>query len=239
MNAGLVFGALVAGLLGGVHCAAMCGGFVTALAARDRTLAAPLLPARAIVAGQASYHAGRIATYALLGAALGGAGSAALLAAGALPIQRAAYVASNLLLLGLGASFVVQMPQSGALARGGARVFGAVLAAVGPLARSPGARGRVTMGLIWGLMPCGLVYAVLPLALLAGGPAQGALVMLAFGVGTLPSLLAGGLVVARLRSTRFRAVRWSMAGIVVAFGLLGLARAFVAPADSLLAFCLG
>ena len=239
MNIGLVVGALVAALLGGGHCVAMCGGLVTALAGRDRDAAAPLLPARAIIARQGLYHAGRIAMYALLGAALGGAGSAAFLATAALPLQRTAYVASNVLLLALAASFVVPLPQGRLLSGAGARVFGTVLDAMGPLVRAPGGRGRLAMGLLWGLMPCALVYSVLPLALLAGGALQGAAVMLAFGAGTLPALLAGGLLVARLRSVRHaRAIRWVLAAVVVGFGLLGLARAFLLPGDAPFPFCL-
>ena len=95
------------------------------------------------------------------------------------------------------------------------------------------------MGLVWGLMPCALVYAVLPLALLAGGAVQGAAVMLAFGIGTLPNLLAGGMLVSRLpRFGHARALRFAGAFAVIAFGLFGLARAFLALDAMRLPFCL-
>jgi sulfite exporter TauE/SafE len=79
-------------------------------------------------------------------------------------------------------------------------------------------------------MPCGLVYSVLPLALLAGGAWQGGVVMAAFGLGTLPGLLAGGVALTRLQAIApAAAVRYAAAGVMVAFGAFGLWRAFAAP----------
>jgi uncharacterized protein len=85
-------------------------------------------------------------------------------------------------------------------------------------------------GLAWGWIPCGMVYAVLPLALVAGGPLQGALVMAAFGVGTLPSMAAVDVAVVKLAGGgQLMASRgWLKAGagtLVIAFGVSGLAHA--------------
>ena len=57
---------------------------------------------------------------------------------------------------------------------------------------------RYLPGMVWGFTPCALVYSVLPVALLAGSAQAGALVMLAFGVGTMPNLLAAGWLIVRL-----------------------------------------
>lgn len=239
MSIGLLAAALLAGLLGGVHCIAMCGGFVAALGARDARHGTPLLPARAIAIGHAYYHIGRILTYALLGAGLGAAGGVAFMASAAVPIQRAAYIAGNVFLLALGAAFVVRVPAGVALQRAGLRVFAPALRALAPLASSPDTGGRLAMGLVWGLMPCALVYGVLPLALLAGGALEGAAVMLAFGLGTLPNLLAGGILVSRLpRIGHGVALRRAGAFAVIAFGLVGLARGFFALDAVGLPFCL-
>ena len=62
-----------------------------------------------------------------------------------------------------------------------------------PLLTHDAAGARFVVGMFWGLVPCALVYGVLPVALFAGGPVEGAAVMLAFGLGTLPNLVAGGL----------------------------------------------
>jgi sulfite exporter TauE/SafE len=120
-------------------------------------------------------------------------------------------------------------------------VFGAVLPAIKPLLHRPGTTGRVMLGLAWGLVPCALVYSVLPLALFAGGPVQGAAVMLAFGVGTAPNLLALGMLMRRGRGfLDAKALRYAAAAILIAFGLLGLWRVYMA--DGVLPqgpFCIG
>jgi sulfite exporter TauE/SafE len=191
MALSVVLSAWLVGALGGLHCLAMCGGFVAAVAARDSG-AQPLLPARRVVAAQLTYHAGRIATYTLLGVVFGAAGAAMLEATDLVPLQRAFYIAANVFLLLLGTSLAFGISGVAWLQRAGARAFGRLLPVVQPLLRRPGAAGRIALGLIWGLVPCALVYSVLPLALFAGGAWQGGVVMVAFGLGTLPNLLAAG-----------------------------------------------
>src|SRR5437762_11816738 len=93
--------AWLAGALGSVHCLAMCGGFAAAFAARDTANArgvVPLVPARVIARRQSLYHAGRLTTYALLGAALGASGDAALRAADILTLQAPLYFIANVAL---------------------------------------------------------------------------------------------------------------------------------------------
>jgi uncharacterized protein len=81
-------------------------------------------------------------------------------------------------------------------------------------------------GLLWGALPCGLVYGALTAAAFAGSPAAGAAAMLAFGIGTLPWLLAAGVAAARLRALlSLRWVRLCSGGAVLAFGAFGLAHA--------------
>ena len=242
MALSLLVSAWLVGALGGVHCAAMCGGFVAALAARDAAVdgRAPLLPAAVLVSRQAVYHGGRIVSYALLGAAFGAAGATALDAAALLPLQRALYVVANLFLFALGASLVFGSARIGWLQRGGAAAFGRILPALWPLLASPGGGGRIALGILWGLMPCALVYSVLPLSLFAGGAWQGALVMAAFGAGTAPNLLVAGAVLGRARSGRWsRFLRFAAAGLLVAFAVAGLYRVLFAPeALGRGAFCL-
>jgi len=83
---------------------------------------------------------------------------------------------------------------------GGARIPG--LARVGAaLARREGAGWRYLFGAATGLLPCGLLYAALALALSAGSAAVGALAMLAFGLGTVPALALLSATVRRLALT--------------------------------------
>jgi sulfite exporter TauE/SafE len=213
-----IFGAVfLTGLLGGVHCAGMCGGIVAALAGQGggRRLSLHL-----------AYNGGRVLSYALAGALAGAAGSLGLLLEGLLPVQLALYVLANAMLIGLGlylagvSSVVAWIERLGA----------ALWRHIQPLARNllpadtlPRALG---MGLLWGWLPCGLVYAVLTTALLTGNALDGAAIMAAFGLGTLPNLLLAGLALRRMTAaTRARPLRMAAGGMVLGFGVYGLANA--------------
>jgi sulfite exporter TauE/SafE len=206
-------------LLGGTHCLGMCGGIVTALTVqmpRDRPRWSLHL----------AYHAGRITTYAVAGALAGGAGAAALVLGGALPVQVALYVVAQLMLVALGLYLLGVSRYLEVFERAGRTLWRRIqpaATALFPIRTVP--RGYA-VGLLWGLLPCGLVYSVLATALVAGSAANGALVMLAFGAGTLPSLFAAVAAFPLLqRIRRGEWVRRAAGGIVIAFGLFGLAYA--------------
>jgi uncharacterized protein len=234
MSVGLLVSAWLVGAMGGLHCFAMCGGLLGAIAARDAARngmpVRPLHPARTLALHQAAYHAGRITTYALLGAAFGAAGGVTLGAVDLLPLQRAIYVAANLFLLVLGANLVIQARLVPSLQRLGAIAFASALRALQPVMRRTDAPGRIATGFIWGLMPCALIYSVLPLALMSGSAWQGGAVMLAFGLGTLPNLLAAGVLLGRARRLLSgRIVRAAGASMLIAFGLAGIWRVLFVP----------
>ena len=222
-----LLGAFLAGLLGGLHCFAMCGGWIAVVG--EPPPAVPVLPARTLRLGQAASHLGRIATYVLLGAAFGAAGGAVFAHAMA-PVQRVLYVVANVMLLLLAVSLAARGAQFAFLERAGLGVFRRMLPAVTRLAPQSNPAARFALGLVWGFTPCALVYGVLPVALLAGGALNGALVMLAFGLGTLPNLLAAGWTFARSRrwfaGTPFR---YGAAAIIAVFALAGLYRAWYMP----------
>ena len=82
MAVSVLISAWLVGVLGGVHCLSMCGGFIAAISVRDGSSEAgtvALLPARVIVRRELGYHAGRLSAYVLLGAAFGATGAVALL----------------------------------------------------------------------------------------------------------------------------------------------------------------
>jgi sulfite exporter TauE/SafE len=229
MALSLLISAWLVGALGGAHCLAMCGGFVAAVAQRESgRLSAtpqPLLPARVLAMRAGSYHAGRLVTYAVLGAAFGAAGSIALDTATLLPLQRALYLVANVFLLLLALRLAASATGVAWLQRAGAAAFGSALPRLSPLLRRPGWSGRVMLGAVWGLVPCALVYSVLPLALFAGGAWQGALVLLAFGLGTLPNLLLAGVALARARTLLGTpTLRYVAAALMAGFALVGVAR---------------
>ncbi|HXZ49422.1 MAG TPA: sulfite exporter TauE/SafE family protein [Usitatibacter sp.] len=212
----LVAAALAAGLLGGVHCVGMCGGIVGTLALEARGPA---------LARQLAYNGGRIAAYAAAGAVAGFVGSLAYAGGAWLDAQVALFLLANVAMLLLGLYVA-----------GWGRIMLRVEAAGRPLWRriEPFARRMLPVdstakalgaGLAWGWIPCGLVYSMLVLAAASGGPAQGALVMGAFGLGTLPNLLAAGLAAQRLVALRRAPWVRRVAGIlIIALGVAGIAR---------------
>jgi sulfite exporter TauE/SafE len=219
----------VVGLLGSVHCAGMCGGIVGALSvapAVGRPVPVRVAAARRPAANVAAYNAGRIGSYMVAGALAGGLAQGAQAVAHLPALQAGAYWIANLMLAALGLYLMDAWRGLARLEQGGRIVWRGVqplLRKVGPLDRP--ARMFVAGGL-WGWLPCGMVYSVLVTAMLSGSAVRGALVMLAFGLGTLPMLLGLGLVGARLRGwLASPRVRLGCGVLVLAFGLLGLARA--------------
>jgi sulfite exporter TauE/SafE len=215
--------AFVVGLLGGVHCMAMCGGVVAALALR-----APAGRTGGRSGGalrQLAYNGGRVTTYAILGAVAGALGALGLRAPDARPVQIALLVAANAIVVLLGLSVAGLPGPARFLERAGGLVWRGVRGLGGRIAPAESLAGAVAAGLVWGFLPCGLVYGVLATAVAAGSAARGALVMAAFGAGTLPNLLAAGLAAETLRRfVRGPRVRIAAGAAIVLIGLIGLAR---------------
>ena len=212
----LVAAAFAAGLLGGVHCAGMCGGIVGSLSMAARGPA---------WSRQLAFNGGRIASYALAGAAVGGLGDLTRYAGPALAIQSTMFAIANgmMILLGLyiagWGGAVLKLERAGAFAWRRIQPHARRLLPIDSTARALGA------GLAWGWVPCGLVYTMLIMALASGGALQGASVMAAFGLGTLPTLLVAGLAAQRLMAVKREPwVRRTAGAIVIVLALAGLAR---------------
>lgn len=182
--------ALLIGLAGSVHCVAMCGGIVGALSfsiPKDRS---PL-------PFELAYHSGRLASYSLAGAITGGLGQLfSHQIAGGMAILN---LLSGLFLLALALYIGNWWRGLSWLEKQGAKLW----RPVAPLSKrfipfkSPA--WALPYGLIWGWLPCGLVYSSLTWSLAAGSVHQGALLMLMFGLGTLPALLTLGRFSQQLR----------------------------------------
>ncbi|HUW36714.1 MAG TPA: sulfite exporter TauE/SafE family protein [Rhodocyclaceae bacterium] len=207
------------GLLGGTHCLAMCGGIVGALTV-------PVPGQRPPWRLSLAYNAGRIISYAAVGAVMGGIGSLGLLLNRMLPVQMALYIAANLMLLALGLYLCGITRALAVTERIGQRLW----ARIQPLTRrylpARTVAQALPLGLLWGFLPCGMVYSVATLTLLSGSAFRGAALMLAFGLGTLPNLLAASFLLARFsRALRGRSLRLASGALVLAFGAFGLFKA--------------
>ena len=205
----------------------MCGGIVGAL-----TLGLPARQqggAREALPFHLAYNAGRIASYSVAGALLGGVGLASVRLLPVQGVQTLLQGFAGIFMIALGLylggwwSGLSRLEQSGTMVWRRLEPLGRRLLPV----RKPGT--ALAVGAVWGWLPCGLVYSVLIMTLTAGGPLEGALLMLSFGLGTLPTLLASGLLATKLAV--FLRLDWvkSTAGATVfllgaltLFGALGL-----------------
>ena len=207
------------GFLGGTHCLAMCGGIVSAMTVQlpgDR----PAWPLHL------AYNLGRVSSYIVAGAAMGALGSLGLLLNGVLPVQLILYVAANLMLVALGLYLTGVTRALAFSERLGQRLWHRIQPLTRRFLPARSVAQALPLGLLWGFLPCGMVYSALTLALLAGSAARGAGLMLAFGLGTLPNLLLAGLLLKRLRDlTRGRSLRLASGLLVLGFGAFGLANA--------------
>ena len=201
------------GLLGGTHCVGMCGGIVGAL-----SMGAPGRWSMHL-----AYNVGRILSYGLAGAIAGAVGAASLGLDSQVPMRLALYLVANLMLIALGL-YLLGVTQALAFTERAGQLF---LQCLQPLTRrflpARTVAQAFPLGMLWGWLPCGLVYSALATALSSGSAVRGGLCMLAFGLGTLPNLLLAGIVLARLNEfVRRPAVRIASGLLVLGFGLYGL-----------------
>lgn len=217
--------AFLVGLLGGVHCLGMCGGIVSALTfslpPAQRNNIASLLPMLL------AYNAGRIGGYMLAGGLVGGLGAAFLTFGGVEELRRFLQVFAALFMVALGL-YLAGIWQGVAKVENAGRVLWRHIEPLGRRFMPVNSPAKaLPLGFVWGWLPCGLVYSVLIWTLSAGSITKGALLMLAFGLGTLPNLLLMGAAAAKLaRFTRNQTVKRTAGLLVVALGLLLLWRAF-------------
>jgi len=214
--------AFLAGLTGGAHCAAMCGPFVgIACAPRAQSSGSVQWLLHAL-----AYNAGRISTYCAAGALTGAVGAAGM-------SLRGGPISQHVLLGAMSASLVV---------------LAAYVAGFAPLVRGVEAAGAVLwrriepcsrrllpadtparafgLGLVWGWLPCGMVYAALLAALATADAGHAALLMAAFGLGTLPNLLAISAWFKYVACpAKSRLARGLAAAVIAGVGVFGIARA--------------
>lgn len=207
----LLLSALVLGLLGGGHCLGMCGGLMGAL-----TLAIPREQRTRRLRLMMAYNLGRIISYAIAGFFSGLVGWAVANSPGATTLR----VIAALLLIAMGlylAGWWSGLTRIERLGRGIWRHLQPFATRLLPISSIPSA---LLLGALWGWLPCGLVYSTLLWAASQGNAIDSALLMLAFGLGTWPVLLATGLAAERTTALlRKRSVRAAGGVLVILFGL--------------------
>ena len=216
--------AFITGLLGGVHCFGMCGGIVGALSLGNPANTSQ----RSNLAVLIGYNIGRISGYVAAGAIVAFIGSSLIELTGMQYAQQVLAIIASLFMVALGlylAGIWQGISKIEALGRHLWKYIQPIGQRFMPVRSFQQA---LPVGFLWGWLPCGLVYTALIWTLSAGNALEGALIMLAFGLGTLPNLLAMGIIAARLAKwVRLPAVRVSAGLLVVVMGLMTLQRAFV------------
>lgn len=183
MTLSLLAAAVLIGLMGAGHCATMCGPTTIALVSRTPKPKQPL-----------AAHAGRILTYALLGALAATLTSEVTQFLRNEVFRTAWFLIPNLMLV-LSALYLMGFQQAYAPVESVGRAVWARMRSARELVQSRGGLwGDLLRGGLWGFLPCGMVYSALGLAVLTLDPLAAALVMIAFGLSTLPVLLALGIL---------------------------------------------
>jgi sulfite exporter TauE/SafE len=170
-----------------------------------------------------AYNAGRILSYVAAGALAGALGAASLTLDGQAPVRLVLYLLANLMLVALGLYLLGVTRALAFTERAGQHLWRYIQPLTRRFLPAKTVAQAFPLGLLWGWLPCGLVYSALTTALSAGSPGQGALLMLAFGLGTLPNLLLAGILLARLNEfVRRPIVRTTSGLLVLGFGIYGL-----------------
>lgn len=211
-----VLGGFMAGLASSLHCVGMCGGLAASLSVAlggER----PGGRVRALMLAQL----GRILAYAAAGTMLAALGSTAYFAFDRSEAHLVLRWLAAGMLVYIGLSVAGWAPALAGLDRAGSRLLSWMS---GPLRGPLSSASPLLAGMLWGLLPCGMVYAALFFAMLSGGAVQGGLIMLGFGLGTLPAVTASALGLhGLLFAARTPGVRIAVGLAIVVLGLASAA----------------
>ena len=221
--------AFTIGLMGGVHCVGMCGGIVGALSfassqpdlrsGGQNKKPVNVLLIRLLVA----YNAGRLFSYALAGGLMGALGWLLTIWSDIQLIQLLLQFFAGLFMLFMGLYISGWWMGLSKLEKMGGIVWQKIQPMAKKILPVKTPSHAFFLGLLWGWLPCGLVYSVLVWSISAGDFQQGALLMLSFGLGTLPNLLAMGVFANQLKQfVQKQAVRNFAGGLVMLFALWSL-----------------
>ncbi len=210
MNYDITFFTLfLLGFFGGTHCVGMCGGLSSAFALQ----LPPHLNRLGLIV---LLNLGRISSYVLIGLIVGLVGQIGISLDDTRWLQNGLYIAANILLLLLGLYLAGLSTAATQIERIGRPIWkrlNPILNRLLPIKSVPACFG---VGMLWGWLPCGLVYSASLYALGSGNAVQGGLYMLAFALGTLPNLLAMGIFAAQLKTLLQRRAIRLCAGLLVA-----------------------
>lgn len=218
--------AFVAGLVGSTHCLAMCGGFAGALGMRARANGKNVAAA---FSQMLVTQLGRVSSYAIAGALAGAVGATIDSLLELVHVAQALRVIAGLLLIAVAIRVAFAWNLFASIERFGARLWSHIAPLTLRATRTEQIGVSFLLGAAWGWLPCGLVYSILLYAAFSGKAAQGAAIMSAFGLGTLPAMLGSGVFAGQIAQLcKKRTTRWVAAGMLASFGALTIVAVFPA-----------
>ncbi|WP_228550818.1 sulfite exporter TauE/SafE family protein [Endozoicomonas sp. OPT23] len=205
--------ALTIGLLGGTHCIGMCGGITSALSLSLKGRSS-FDTARLLL----TYHLGRISSYALAGIILGTLGW--FLGDASQSLQQGLRYLAGFMLIAMGLYISGWWKGLMKLEKAGNVLWKRIQPIASKLIPVKTTGNALALGALWGWLPCGMVYSTLIWSASSGSPAQSGLLMAAFGLGTLPTVLLTGIFARQLTAFIQSAVTRNIAGLMmIVFGL--------------------
>lgn len=215
--------AFLVGLVGGVHCLGMCGGIVSSLSlglSKEQK-------GSSLLSYQLAYNIGRISSYVLAGAIMGGIGMIVLQWMPLYVTQRVLYALAGLMMILLGLYISGWWMALNHVEQAGKHFWKLLEPIAKRLLPINTTLQAFKVGLVWGWIPCGLVYSMLIQAVSSGSAINGGAIMLAFALGTLPNLLMMGFLAGA--AARMLHSRWfkQVAGVmIIGFGVWTLLKVF-------------
>jgi|TARA_B110000902_G_scaffold264998_1_gene348016 sulfite exporter TauE/SafE len=193
------------GLLGSGHCLGMCGGIAAATGSGDKNYSV-------------YFNLGRVSSYALIGLLLGGLTQ--VISANLAPMMLVFRVVAGLLLVAMGLYLGTWWMGLTKLERAGHFIWRKVQPLTRQFLPIESAGNAIKLGLLWGLLPCGLIYSTLTWAATSANAISSMLLMLAFGLGTLPAMLGIAWFGAKVQQfMRNKFTRSISAASLIIFGL--------------------
>ncbi len=210
-----VISAFWLGLLGGVHCLGMCGAVVGVLTSNLSTTITKN-PAKILIY-QLTYNMGRIISYVLMGIIFASFASL-LIKFNATSMSFFDFILrifSAIVMIFAGLFIMGKNSFIQVIEKAGQKLWVKIQPISNRFLPIKNLKDALFFGILWGGIPCGLVYSALALALSSANVTEGAAIMLAFGIGTLPSLLAmAGFAMSLIRFMRLKIVK-TIAGIMI------------------------
>ncbi len=208
----ILISALVLGLMGSFHCAGMCGPIAIALPLQGNTTGQKIF-------GGTLYNLGRTVTYGLMGAIFGLLGQGIVM----IGFQQKVSVIMGAIMI-ISALFPALFKNQYRMDKNWFSLVGKLKKSIGNLFSVRSFSSLFFIGLLNGLLPCGLVYMAIAGAIGTGGVAEGTLYMILFGLGTIPMLLAISLAGNMMSMTIRKKVNKVIPVLIVVVGILFILR---------------